>query len=209
MELSHEKPTQSLAELYEAEYSKQKENALADPSLVVVEDTRTESQKREHAEIDGLFRALCYKLDALSNYHFTPKPPRAEMEITTPTQAPAISMEDITPTHVSDAQTLAPQEVFDRIKSMLDLKTQEELRPEEKHKLRRKAKQRVRKEKQRRAKDRKIIEGLNPGLGNKHSKEKLMKELAANKQVTLIGKNGDLSRQVTTKVTASSKALKL
>lgn len=114
-----------------------------------------------HREIRALFEALCHRLDALSNLHYTPKAPLQEAEVVVqvrrcaggaagpsdrrgwrrcspaccPTrmahaavrrashacgrayacgQAPAISMEEAIPTHVADAQRLAPEEVYAR-----------------------------------------------------------------------------------------------
>jgi U3 small nucleolar RNA-associated protein MPP10 len=103
-------------------------------------------------------------------------------------------MEEITPVHVSDAQTLAPQEVYESTKNMLGFKSQEELSKEDKLKLRRKAKSKLRKEKQRRAKDMKLIQKVNPGLGNKYAKDKAVAELKKQSNVTVIGAHGDLNR---------------
>jgi len=64
-----------------------------------------DEHKAEKREISRLFQRLCHKLDELSNFHFTPKPPRKEVSIKTKTNIPAIVMEEITPTAVSDAAT--------------------------------------------------------------------------------------------------------
>lgn len=71
MELNDEKPTQSLAAVYEQDFEKQKEAANRRQALEGTEstvDARTEEQKREHEEVETLFKGLCYKLDALSNW---------------------------------------------------------------------------------------------------------------------------------------------
>lgn len=212
MELNDDKPSQSLAEVYESEFQKQKQALDSDKtlaSMLVGEDTRTEAQKREHEELGALFKALCYKLDALSNYHYTPKPAKVELQVTSVEQAPAIQMEEVTPMHVSDGQVLAPQEIYEGKKTMLEMKSQQELTAEEKRKLRRTSKAVARKEKVRREKDRKLIEKVNPGLGNKYSKEKAMKELKANKNVTIIGAHGELNRRGGLAETVDSKTLKL
>lgn len=109
--------------------------------------------------------------------HFTPKPAQLELEVVTAKDTPAIEMEEVTPAHVSSAATLAPHEVFAPKKSELELKATEELSSAEKAKLRKAAKLRNRREKDRRAKDRKLIEKLNPGLGNKFTVGKAMQEL--------------------------------
>jgi U3 small nucleolar RNA-associated protein MPP10 len=62
-ELDQEKSKLSLAEIYEQEY-------LQKVGGVEKEDPLDE----KHVEIDALFKKLCYKLDALSNFHFVPKP---------------------------------------------------------------------------------------------------------------------------------------
>ena len=66
VEISDTKPEQSLAEVYEAEYQKQKSAEAG--------ETTKQEPKKEHLEIDQLMTALFAKLDALTNWHFVPKP---------------------------------------------------------------------------------------------------------------------------------------
>ncbi|VVB18394.1 unnamed protein product [Arabis nemorensis] len=99
-ELDDSKSKKGLAEVYEAEYV-QKANPAFAPA------TFSDELKKE-ASI--LFKKLCLKLDALSHFHFTPKPIIEEMNIQT--NVPAIAMEEVAPVAVSDAAMLAPEEIF-------------------------------------------------------------------------------------------------
>lgn len=65
VEISEEKSQKSLAEIYEEDYIKQKTNDQT--------NEKDEALKKEHEAITEMFTSLCQKLDALSNFHFTPK----------------------------------------------------------------------------------------------------------------------------------------
>ncbi|KAL8728965.1 MAG: hypothetical protein Q9166_005060 [cf. Caloplaca sp. 2 TL-2023] len=106
-ELDDTKPQQSLAEIYEAEHLKK-----VDPGGYV--DKRDEKLKKEHAAIEGLWADISAKLDSLSNWHFKPRPPQAN--ITVVSDVPKISMEDARPSAAEgmgpETSMLAPQEVY-------------------------------------------------------------------------------------------------
>ncbi|CAL8158431.1 unnamed protein product [Prunus armeniaca] len=99
-ELDENKSKKGLAEVYEDEYV-QKTNVASGPLSF------TDKQKEEASK---LFKKLCLKLDALSHFHFTPKPVIEDM--TVQANIPALAMEEIAPVAVSDAAMLAPEEVF-------------------------------------------------------------------------------------------------
>jgi U3 small nucleolar RNA-associated protein MPP10 len=103
--MESEKNKQSLAQVYENEYLKQQQQE------------KTELENPEHVEIKKLMRNLFVQLDALSNFHYTPRPPQPEVKIIN--NLPAITAEEVTPLTVSDVSLLAPQEVFNNNKMEL------------------------------------------------------------------------------------------
>ncbi|XP_062116242.1 M phase phosphoprotein 10 [Humulus lupulus] len=119
-ELDENKSKKGLAEIYEEEYV-QKTNVAS--TLPFVEE--------EKQEASMLFKKLCLKLDALSHFHFTPKPVIEDMSIQA--NVPALAMEEIAPLAVSDAAMLAPEEVF---LGKGDIKEEAELTQEERKRRR-------------------------------------------------------------------------
>lgn len=99
-EVDENKSKKGLAEIYEEEYVQK--TSLASAPLAF-----SDVQKKEATM---LFKKLCLKLDALSHFHFAPKPVIDDMTIQA--NVPALAMEEIAPVAVSDAAMLAPEEVF-------------------------------------------------------------------------------------------------
>eukprot|EP00741_Cyanophora_paradoxa_P012260 tig00020604_g11847.t1 len=161
VELDHEKSKEGLGSVYEKEYVAAAQGATGDA------ETR---KKRE--EIDVCFTKLCAKLDALSNFHFTPKPDFGALEVKA--NAPAIAMEEAVPLAVSEGALLAPEEVYAPPKR---LKGDAERTGAEKKRERADRKRSKAKEKRRAEADRKVVEKANPGMGNKYSKERALEEL--------------------------------
>ncbi|KAJ5556905.1 hypothetical protein N7494_000820 [Penicillium frequentans] len=104
-ELEDTKAQQSLAELYEADHLR-----ANDPNYV---DTKDRKLMREHAEVNNLWKEISSQLDTLSNWHYKPKAPQANISVVT--DAPTIMMEEARPTAGSAADgpsALAPQEIY-------------------------------------------------------------------------------------------------
>lgn len=120
-ELDENQSKKGLGEIYADEYAQK--TGLVSQAL-----SFSDEQKKEASV---LFKKLCLKLDALSHFHFTPKPVIEDMSIQT--NVPALAMEEIAPLAVSDAAMLAPEEVFS---GKGDIKEEAELTQEDRKRRR-------------------------------------------------------------------------
>ncbi|KAH9849790.1 Mpp10 protein-domain-containing protein [Lenzites betulinus] len=179
-ELQDTKSKQSLAEIYEDEYT------AAQAGGVAGED-RDGKLKKEHQEIEKVWENICGKLDALCNAHFTPKAPKAT--ITTVSNVAAASLESALPTTKATSTMLAPEEVY--APSASDLRARSELTPTEKRALRNKQKKSKKKAHDAIQKTAEKI-GRPRGVGDvKRQKDVALKSLVkGGKGVTVVGKKG-------------------
>ncbi|KAK8069158.1 hypothetical protein PG994_005774 [Apiospora phragmitis] len=140
VELDDTKNKQSLAEMYEEEH---------------IKNTNPDSYKKK--ELEQMWREICGKLDALSSWHYKPKP--VAPSLTVVADLATVSMEDAQPATAQGVsggdQTLAPQEIYKAgkdtaekgeivAKSGLPVAKQE-LSREEKARRHRREKERIRK----------------------------------------------------------------
>ncbi|RLN03078.1 U3 small nucleolar ribonucleoprotein MPP10-like [Panicum miliaceum] len=100
-ELDESKSKKGLAELYEDDYAQKA--GIASAPLSISDELKKEA--------NTLFKRICLKLDALSHFHFAPKPVIEDMSVQA--NVPALAMEEIAPVAVSDAAMLAPEEIFE------------------------------------------------------------------------------------------------
>ncbi|NXI75445.1 MPP10 protein, partial [Rhipidura dahli] len=186
--LDHEKSKLSLAEIYEQEYMK-------------LHQQKTEEEENpEHKEIQEMMDSLFQKLDALCNFHFTPKPPVPEVKIVS--NLPAISVEEVAPVAVSDAALLAPEEIKEKNKAG-DVKTDAEKTPTDKKRELRRKKLRKRMRRREREKRQKLLEKMKPEQGTKLSKKAAAATL---KRLTKEGKASLLKDEGKDKALKSSQA---
>ncbi|NXD93381.1 MPP10 protein, partial [Chaetorhynchus papuensis] len=186
--LDHEKSKLSLAEIYEQEYMK-------------LHQQKTEEEENpEHKEIQEMMDSLFQKLDALCNFHFTPKPPVPEVKIVS--NLPAISVEEVAPVAVSDAALLAPEEIKEKNKAG-DVKTDAEKTPTDKKRELRRKKLRKRMRRREREKRQKLLEKMKPEQGTKLSKKAAAAKL---KRLTKEGKASLLKDEGKDKALKSSQA---
>ncbi|KAK9971653.1 hypothetical protein ABG768_025008 [Culter alburnus] len=186
--LDHEKSKLSLAEVYEQEYIKQ------------TQDKKEEEENPAHIEIQKLMDTLFLKLDALSNFHFTPKPHVPEVKVVS--NLPSITMEEVAPVNASDATLLAPEEIKEKNKAG-DILGDTEKTTTDKKRERRKKKKLKRLKIQEREKRQKLKE-LMKGDGNKkQSKAEVEKTL---KKLTKGGKAKVLTNDGMDKALRSSQA---
>ena len=125
--LNQEKSQLSLAEVYEKDYLAAQEKMEG-----VEKEEVNEAEEKVKKDLVNLFR----KLDALSNFSFTPKGVTEELKIVV--NAPAVSMEEAIPTAVAETQILAPAEI--KAKQKEELRTAVEETVTDKKRKRRKIK---------------------------------------------------------------------
>ncbi|XP_065335501.1 U3 small nucleolar ribonucleoprotein protein MPP10 isoform X2 [Cloeon dipterum] len=172
--LDQSKSKMSLAEIYEQDYLKQKKEANADPNASEEE----EKDSPEKVEIKTMLHSLFLKLDALSNYHYTPRPTAPEIKVIS--NLPAITVEEVAPAATSDATLLAPEEIKGKLRG--NPLSKEERTDTDKNRERRKKKARQRAK-------RKVQEGKEiVGGGAKAAVKKAIKEGKV-KQLEVADKN--------------------
>jgi len=172
--LDQEKSKLSLAQVYEEEYMKLADNATTKkPSVGLLDKDDDEETPAEVDEIKTMMNTLFRKLDSLTHLHYTPKQKSAELKIVR--NIPSINMEEVAPTAASNATLLAPAEVVDKEKG--ELMEDKEKSKTDKKRERRQKKALKRATIREREKREALVAKMNPGLGNKYSKEKAMKKL--------------------------------
>ncbi|CAI4559208.1 BAQ_1a_G0029620.mRNA.1.CDS.1 [Saccharomyces cerevisiae] len=173
-ELSDVKSSKSLAEIYEDDYTRAED-----------ESALSEELQKAHSEISELYANLVYKLDVLSSVHFVPKPASTSLEIRVET--PTISMEDAQPLYMSNASSLAPQEIYNvgkaekdgeiRLKNGVAM-SKEELTREDKNRLRRALK-------------RKKSKANLPNVNKRSKRNDVVDTLSKAKNITVINQKGE------------------
>ena len=172
--LDQEKSKLSLAQVYEQEYLQQQgqlEEGKKVQSLLDAE--KEEAATKEVASIKKDMKALFAKLDTLTHFHYTPKNLEAEIKVVK--NLPSIAMEEVAPVSASDATLLAPQEVQQAARGD-EIGREERSETDKKRERRKKKLQQRAKHKEQERRER-AVEKENPGLGNKYSKEKMLKRL--------------------------------
>jgi U3 small nucleolar RNA-associated protein MPP10 len=184
----NEKSKIGLGQIYENEY-------IATNNTT----SKSNSNKNDDAnkqEIKELFNIINKQLDALSHFHYTPKPVVNDINITsikntTTSNMRSILIENINPTNESDANALAPDEVYKK-KTGRDasLKSNVEYDRDDKKRLRSASKSKKRKEKKQ-----KTIDDTIKAKANIYSKEarklddKLVDDIIKQDKRVTIGKN--------------------
>ncbi|KAG5473451.1 hypothetical protein LSCM4_03518 [Leishmania orientalis] len=156
--LDAQKSKMSLMDLYEKDFlEKQRlaEEAAGGPDAARAEPL-TEVEKDELRAIQ-MWQRLAQHLDALSNFHYTPKPVQQDLEArvrAVENQAPAVVIENVGNFATTRENALAPQDLYRGSSHRFADVGTDELTPKERHALRR-----SKKEAGKRDKDRKEARG--------------------------------------------------
>ncbi|KAH7193037.1 U3 small nucleolar ribonucleoprotein complex, subunit Mpp10 [Fusarium flagelliforme] len=107
IELDDSKATKGLAEIYEEEHVKNN-----NPDSYVSQSD--EKLQKEEKEVEAMWKDVCARLDALSSWHYKPKPAAPSLSVVA--DVATIAMEDAQPTTAQgvtgESSRMAPQEVY-------------------------------------------------------------------------------------------------
>jgi len=150
---------------------------------------KTDAEKevdKEKAEAKKLFAKLMYKLDLLSNAHFTPRPPMLGEQHS---KVASLKMEETIPLMVSDATLQAPEE---QRSARRHVKDHSELSHDEKVAVRR-----AKKTKRRKSLEQKVESGTMSLAGQREREKKLQeKNLAAKQEKASVGQVKDAKKRL-------------
>lgn len=110
-DISQEKPSEGLADLYAREFILEKERAKNDAHVREVKK-ETDVETTEQKEINRLYEKLASKLDALTGLHFALSNDKTSSEMTVQGKIMALTSEEAIPMGVSDANVLTPREAY-------------------------------------------------------------------------------------------------
>ena len=138
-------------------------------------DEVKEQLNKEQEDVITSWKKICFHLDRLANFYYTPKP---DLEIKPRANVPAIEMEEALPVTVSEAQGLAPEEIY--AKKQKEVKGESEITQQDRKKNRKHKKDLKQKIKAEKDSEFKLKQKLNPKL--KTSKQKAEENLIKDKQ---------------------------
>nr|CAG4643346.1 EOG090X09DZ [Ilyocryptus agilis] len=173
--LDQEKSKLSLAEIYEQEYLKNQEtqNSATKSSSLADPIAEKPSDNKAHMKIRKMMNDVFAKLDALCNFHYTPRTPAPEIKIVS--NMPSVVMEEIAPVTTSDANLLAPEEVQEHVRGEVKSTSEKEKTDRLRERRKKKAAQRLKHREKERLE--KAVNKANPGMGNKHARERAIQQL--------------------------------
>ena len=149
-EISTEKSTEGLGDVYAREYEQQVLGAKPEDEV-----------NKAHDAARQLFAKLSARLDQLTSFHFVPKP-FSGTEATIRANVPAISLEEKTPVAMANSTTLAPEEVFGAKKKDKQLADRDELSQPERKALRQQKKRVRRRQDDEREQQQKLLAKVAP-----------------------------------------------
>jgi len=170
VQVESEKSKYGLAEIYEREFLDDAKEELG------LQTEGQEKLSKEHREILELKTELFYQLDCLTNFHFTPRPSAADVQVNT--EISAIEMEETLPTATAKpgVTQLAPEEI--RKKNKKSLVGEDELSREEKKARHRDRKRKKRKRVAAQSEDAKLLAKHNEKLKRAMEAKNILDKLA-------------------------------
>jgi U3 small nucleolar RNA-associated protein MPP10 len=177
-DLSTLKSKESLSTLYESQFTS---NIMG-----IAQNDPLASKKKE---IEALWRSLSHSLDTLSHFHYRPKPDVSLLTAERP-NVPTVALEEALPLTMNQSAVLAPQELHQALKK--PLKDVTELSREERHSKHLQKKRDLKKKRKidEAHKERLLVNAdgtLSKRKETKLVKEKMLKSLSNQQNVTIIG----------------------